>query len=74
MLYFCTACGDIHENDFDAPLTAEELFDRHADAPQWLADYENNTHHPDCICDGCYEALLIEGDRNFPAHDLLDPR
>ena len=74
MFYFCTACGETHAGDFDEPLTAEELFERNPDAPKWLADYENDTDHPACICDGCYEALLIDGDRNFPPHDLLDPR
>lgn len=74
MLYFCTACGDIHDGEFDNPLTAEEIFDRSPDAPKWLADYENNTEHPACICEDCYGWLLIDGDRNFPPHDLLDPR
>lgn len=74
MLYFCTACGDIHEGDFDTPLTAEEIFDRNPDAPQWLADYANDTEHPACLCEDCYGWLLIDGDRNFPPHDLLEPR
>lgn len=70
--HFCTACGEEHELDASVtPLTAEDYIT--LDAPSWFGvnDFQNDTEHPDGICGECYDAFLMDGGRNFPAHDLL---
>lgn len=70
--YFCTACGEHHkvEKDF-IPQTAGEIHENHPNAPKWLSAYEVEDGEKEGICEECYEALLIDGTPNFPAHDLL---
>ena len=70
--YFCTSCGEVHEMDRESePLTAEWYLDR--DCPTWfgISDFENETDFPESICEVCYDAILMDGGRNLPAHDLL---
>ena len=70
--YFCTSCGEEHElGEEVTPLTAQDYLDR--DALSWfgVSDFLNDTEYPDAICEDCQDAILMDGGRDFPDHDLI---